>query len=142
MYLRGKRLLACGIVNVYVRRTCKRKSVSVHRKDLIFVGIVIYVLSYVEHVAGAISGTLFGTVAGILVSYLFTKTITWGLFAFPLSIISQFGDLAASIVKRHFGVKDYGKIFPGHGGILDRFDSMTLVAPLAEALLLLIPVVE
>ncbi|MBQ4316785.1 MAG: phosphatidate cytidylyltransferase [Clostridia bacterium] len=75
-------------------------------------------------VAGAISGTLFGTVAGIVVSYLFTKTIMWGLFALPLSIISQFGDLSASIVKRHFGVKDYGKIFPGHGGILDRFDSI------------------
>lgn len=75
-------------------------------------------------VAGAISGTLFGTAAGLAVSYLLLGTFTWGILALPLSIISQFGDLAASIIKRRFGVKDYGKIFPGHGGVLDRFDSI------------------
>ena len=45
------------------------------------------------------------------------------------SVIAQFGDLFASSIKRYVGIKDYGKLIPGHGGILDRFDSVILVAP-------------
>ncbi len=45
-----------------------------------------------------------------------------------LSVISQIGDLIMSLVKRRFGVKDFGKILPGHGGVLDRFDSITAVS--------------
>ena len=50
-----------------------------------------------------------------------------------LSIISIFGDLSASVIKRQFGVKDYGKLIPGHGGIMDRFDSMLFVFPVMYA---------
>ena len=46
------------------------------------------------------------------------------------AVISMVGDLAASAIKRNHDIKDYGKLIPGHGGILDRFDSMIITAPI------------
>lgn len=51
------------------------------------------------------------------------------ILAIAASIVSQIGDLVASAIKRQYDLKDYGKLFPGHGGVLDRFDSVMLVAP-------------
>ena len=52
-----------------------------------------------------------------------------GLLGIALSVISQFGDLVFSYIKREFGIKDYGRIFMGHGGVLDRFDSVLFITP-------------
>lgn len=62
--------------------------------------------------------------------------IVYGLLGSTISIV---GDLTYSVIKRQVGIKDYGNVLPGHGGILDRFDSMSLVAPLTECLMLVLP---
>lgn len=54
----------------------------------------------------------------------------------PLCIVGMIGDLFASIIKRRAGIKDYGDLIPGHGGILDRFDSMLLIAPVMYMLMI------
>lgn len=56
------------------------------------------------------------------------------------SVMTQFGDLAASAIKRDCNVKDYGKIFPGHGGFMDRFDSVMFIAPFVYYFITLIKV--
>lgn len=88
-------------------------------------------------VEGSVGGILFCVasflVFGLLVSQFTGSTPNYlvlaclGLF---VSVLSQIGDLIASLVKREHGVKDYGKIFPGHGGVMDRFDSVIANAPL------------
>lgn len=57
------------------------------------------------------------------------------------SALSQLGDLAASAVKRDTGIKDFGKIFPGHGGFMDRFDSVILIAPVVYYVVRYFPVI-
>ena len=64
------------------------------------------------------------------------------LFLTPVaSLVSMLGDLSASLVKRQCGVKDYGSLMPGHGGIVDRFDSVFFVAPLLFLFIRLFPIV-
>jgi phosphatidate cytidylyltransferase len=91
-------------------------------------------------VEGAIGGLFFSTIGSVLYIYIMVavmigKTpilpyvIKFALLGFFASVISQLGDLSASCIKRDFEKKDYGKILPGHGGLLDRFDSVLFAIP-------------
>ena len=80
-------------------------------------------------VEGAIGGWLAGASFAIafgLINHLFTELWILVLLAISLPILSQIGDLAASALKRRYGIKDFGKMFPGHGGVMDRVDSQML----------------
>lgn len=96
---------------------------------------------------GAVGGVFFTVVAflvyGIIVSLVTTDVrpnyIVLAILGLVLSVVSIFGDLIASLIKREHGAKDYGSIFPGHGGVLDRFDSALAVAPVLFAICMLFP---
>ena len=64
------------------------------------------------------------------------------IYGFFGSLAGQAGDLAFSAIKREHGVKDYSNLLPGHGGMLDRFDSMYYLAPLTELWMLLLPAIS
>jgi len=95
-------------------------------------------------VGGVISAVLGMLIYGAVMDLFFHMEVNYifaAIYGLASAVGSVFGDLCFSVVKRQTGIKDYGNLIPGHGGILDRFDSMMVVGPLAEALLLLIPVV-
>ena len=81
---------------------------------------------------------------GVLLRFAFGYTVNYlylALYGALGSAISQMGDLSFSYIKRQYGIKDFGNIFPGHGGVLDRFDSVIFCAPLIELLLRFLPAV-
>ena len=98
-----------------------------------------------------VEGAVGGAVATVLAMLLYTLILQKGfhftqvnyfyacLYALLGTAASMVGDLAFSVIKRQVKIQDYGNLLPGHGGILDRFDSTTMVAPLVETLLLIIP---
>lgn len=77
--------------------------------------------------SGALGGLALGTGAGLLIWIVATDSPWWIglLLSATISILGQFGDLSESAIKRHFRIKDSGDIIPGHGGLMDRLDSLT-----------------
>lgn len=100
------------------------------------------VLSPKKSIEGAIGGVVgaaaLGSIYGAAVSnslIMENAPLYFAIICAVGAVISQFGDLIASGIKRQHGIKDYGKLIPGHGGILDRFDSVIFTAPMIYALL-------
>lgn len=100
-------------------------------------------------IEGAIGGVVFGTVAPLLFGLVFMLVygnleVNW--FILPIiglvnSLVSILGDLLFSVVKRKCGIKDYGSIMPGHGGLLDRFDSVILCVPFVYFISKYVPII-
>ena len=96
------------------------------------------VLSPKKSIEGSIGGVLGSALAGAVFGYLFSTKVGQEINLIVVcavlgalgSVISQIGDLAASAIKRNHDIKDYGHLIPGHGGIMDRFDSVIVTAPI------------
>lgn len=94
-------------------------------------------LSPKKSVEGAVGGVIGAALLGVIYAAAISGHMQGGgshMVSFALicavgALISMVGDLAASAIKRNHGIKDYGKMIPGHGGILDRFDSVIFIAP-------------
>lgn len=83
-------------------------------------------------VEGALGGIASSIVVGLILVFAFghaDKLLPTIILTVPLCIVGMLGDLFASAIKRSVGLKDYGKLIPGHGGVLDRVDSILLIAP-------------
>ena len=100
-----------------------------------------------------IEGAFGGVAAAVLGMLIYGVILRWPfgfevnfllamLYGLLGSLIGTFGDLCFSVIKRQTGIKDYGNLIPGHGGALDRLDSLVLVAPLMEALLMILPMIN
>ena len=97
-------------------------------------------------VEGAIGGLIFSLILNAVAMILYNRLADFKIDEFavtvllaaclPVSFLGMMGDLSASVLKRNFGVKDFGKIFPGHGGVMDRFDSSMFTLPVTYALAL------
>ena len=97
-------------------------------------------------VEGAIGGLIFSLILNAVAMILYNRLADFKMDEFavtvllaaclPVSFLGMMGDLSASVLKRNFGVKDFGKIYPGHGGVMDRFDSSMFTLPVTYALAL------
>ena len=98
-----------------------------------------------KSVEGSIGGLAGNVLCGCLFAFVmnrwFGESIGYGtmvILALLCGVVAQIGDLSFSLIKREFGIKDYGKLFLAHGGVLDRFDSVLFVAPVIEIVLNLV----
>lgn len=97
-------------------------------------------------VEGSVGGTLCAVLLTLLYGFIIGSVTDAAPQYLPLavvslivSLLSQCGDLVMSLIKRKYGIKDYGKLFPGHGGVLDRFDSILITAPFIYFITTLVP---
>ncbi len=95
-------------------------------------------LSPKKTIEGAVGGVLGAVILSMIFGLCFSKQLSFSggriaimaIASCACSLLSMVGDLAASAIKRNYEIKDYGNLIPGHGGILDRFDSVIITAPL------------
>lgn len=93
-------------------------------------------------IGGLMSGVVFMTLYGFILNRFFAPDVNlliMAVYGLVGSFVTMLGDLAFSLIKRQFGIKDYGSLIPGHGGMLDRFDSMSFAAPTMWLLVTLFP---
>ena len=100
---------------------------------------IVPVLSPKKSLEGFIGGIIGAILIGVIYALIFRNdlqeffpnpVIAFAIISAAASVVSMIGDLAASAIKRDKGIKDYGRLIPGHGGILDRFDSVIFIAPI------------
>lgn len=162
-YSAGRLWLAGGILYVGVAgvaATWLRLGTAAGRSNLLFALVIVWATDTGAYVvgrlvggpklaprispsktwAGTVGGVAFAIAAGLAVGTLFaTGTTAVGVgVAVALAIASEAGDLLESAFKRRFGVKDSGRLIPGHGGLLDRLDGILAAFPMAAILVLLL----
>ena len=94
------------------------------------------------YIGGILSGAVFLLLYGLALQHFAGLTVSLpilALYGLLGSAVTELGDLSFSLIKRQYGIKDYGHLLPGHGGMLDRFDSMTFAAPMLLLLVEIIP---
>lgn len=89
--------------------------------------------------AATVSMLIYALILGLIFKFrvFYGYALIYGMIG---SLAGVFGDLVFSVIKRQTGIKDYGNLIPGHGGFLDRFDSLVMVVPVVEALLVILPI--
>ena len=94
------------------------------------------------YLGGVVTGILFAVIFGLVLQLTKGFVVSYPplvLYGLVGGLVTEVGDLAFSLIKRQYGIKDYGKLLPGHGGMMDRFDSMVFCAPTVLLLSLCLP---
>lgn len=130
----GKTLVWLIFIVAFITDTCAYFTGYLFGKNKLIPSI-----SPKKTIEGSIGGIIGSTIVCLIFGYIFELNIGIMLIIGSVgSVVAQIGDLFASSIKRYVGIKDYGNLIPGHGGVLDRFDSVILVAPFVYSTIILL----